>query len=132
MDVHCSIGHFWQCVIVSPLTALMQDQVSKFRMKGLRAAYVGGEEEKGFDSVMNGDVQLVYLSPESVLSQTHWREMFKTPCYHDNLVCLAVDEAHLVEKWYVRTNCSCTVHSYTVICMPVCLCAFCCLLTNYL
>ena len=68
-------------------------------MKGLKAAYVGSEKEKEFDGVVNGDVQLVYLSPESVLSQTHWREMFKTPCYCDNLVCLAIDEAHLVEKW---------------------------------
>ena len=90
--------HHCITVVVSPLTALMQDQVSKFQSKGLKAACVGGEE-KGFDGVINGDVQLVYLSPESVLSKTHWREMFKTPCYSDNLVCLAIDEAHLAEKW---------------------------------
>ena len=36
--------------------------------------YVGGEEEKEFDSGVNGDMQLVYLSPEAILSgQAHWR-----------------------------------------------------------
>ena len=93
-----SSNHHCITVVVSPLTALMQDQVSNFWSRGLKAAYVGGEE-KEFDRVMNGDVQLVYLSPESILSQTHWREMFNTPCYHNNLVYLAVDEAHLIEKW---------------------------------
>ena len=38
----------------------MQDQVYRFRLKGLNAAYVGVKE---FDGVMNGDVQLVSLSP---------------------------------------------------------------------
>ena len=55
------MGHF----IDTCITALMQDQVSRFRLKGLKAAYVGGEEEKEFDGVVNGDVQLVYLSLES-------------------------------------------------------------------
>ena len=35
-------------------------------------AYVGSEEVKGFDGVVNADVQLVYLSPEPVLFQTYW------------------------------------------------------------
>ena len=83
-------------VVVSPLTALMEDQVSKFRAKGLKAAYVGCADS---DDILNGDVQLVYLSPESVLSHSHWRDMFHTLTYQNNLVCLAVDEAHLVEKW---------------------------------
>lgn len=94
-----AVAHHCITVIVSPLTALMQDQVSKFRIRGLKAAYVGGEEDQQYESIVNGDAQLVYLNPEAVLSQTNWREIFNTPCYHDNLVCLAVDEAHLVEKW---------------------------------
>lgn len=51
------------------------------------------------DKVLNGNAQLVYFSPEALLSIPFWRELFKTPSYRDNLVCLAVDEAHLVEKW---------------------------------
>ena len=57
-----------------------------------------GGAEVNCDDILNGDVQLVYLSPESVLSHTHWRDMFHTLTYQNNLVCLAVDEAHLVEK----------------------------------
>ena len=84
--------------IVSPLTALMQDQTAKFESRGLKVAYLGGEEDK-IDSVMDGNVQLLYFSPECILSHSHWRDMLMTPCYQNNLVCLAVDKAHLVEKW---------------------------------
>ena len=84
--------------IVSPLTALMQDQTAKFESRGLKVAYLGGEEDK-IDSVMEGNVQLLYFSPECILSHSHWRDMLMTPCYQNNLICLAVDEAHLVEKW---------------------------------
>ena len=55
--------HHCITVIVSPLTALMQDQVSRFRLKGLKAAYVGGEEEKEFDGVVNGLFQLMGIHP---------------------------------------------------------------------
>ena len=41
----------------------MQDQVTKFTATGLKAAFVGG-----FDSVINGDMQLVYFSTESSLT----------------------------------------------------------------
>ena len=82
--------------IISPLAALMQDQTAKFESRGLKVAYLGGEE---YDSVMDGNVQLFYFSPECILSHSHWRDMLMTPCYQNNLICLAVDEAHLVEKW---------------------------------
>ena len=71
--------------------------------------------------MMNGDVQLVYLS------QTHWCEMFKTPCYRDNLV------AHLVEKingkYMIIVNCSCTGYTCmycALVCVCVCVCAHAC------
>ena len=55
--------------IVSPLTALMQDQTAKFESRGLKVAYLGGEEDK-IDSVTDGNVQLLYFSPECILSHT--------------------------------------------------------------
>ena len=96
-------GHHSICIVVSPLNALMLDQVTKFTSKGMKAAFVGsGQEERAvYDSVLNGDMQLVYFSPESPLTVPCWREMLKSSCYKENMVCLAVDEAHLVEKWYV-------------------------------
>ena len=75
-------SHHCIAIVVSPLFALTSI----------------GCQEMDNDRIINGDMQLVYLSPESVLSHTCWREMFKNPCYQNNLVCLAIDE---VEKWYV-------------------------------
>lgn len=88
-------------VVVSPLTALMEDQVAKFTSRGLQAAFICGEREKRavHDRIASGCVQLVYFSPEALLSIPFWRELFKTPFYRSNVVCLAMDEAHLVEKW---------------------------------
>lgn len=42
---------------------------------------------------------LVYISPESMLTNLKFREMFRSDVYQHNLVCLAIDEAHCVEKW---------------------------------
>lgn len=59
--------HHCITVIVSPLNALMEDQVAKFRSKGLKATYVGCDQIDT-DAVINGEMQLLYLGPESVLS----------------------------------------------------------------
>ena len=83
-------------VIISPLNALMQDQVAKFTSRGMTALYVGSECSTYADKVINGEVQLTYMSPETILT---FPEMFRNHHYQENLVCLAVDEAHLVEKW---------------------------------
>ena len=87
-------------IVLSPLNALMEDQVSKFSSRGLQAAFVSGEEEKQ-SRILSGSVQLVYFSPEALISIPFWRELFKAPYYRNNIICLAIDEAHLVEKWYV-------------------------------
>ncbi len=88
-------------VVVSPLSALMQDQVSKFTTKGVRAVYIGSEQDDPLarQKALKGEAQLVFMSPESLLSVLMWREMFRSRVYQENIVCLAVDEAHLVEKW---------------------------------
>ena len=89
-------------VIISPLNALMQDQVSKFTHRGMSAVYVGSEcSSTVANNVINGKVQLIYMSPESVLTVPTWREMFRNRHFKENLICLAVDEAHLIEKWCV-------------------------------
>lgn len=98
-------------VVLAPLTALMQDQVASFREKGLSAACVGGrhcalQSVVGDEElVATGKAQLVYMTPETVLSEPMWREMVRSPTYRSNLVGLAIDEAHLVEKWSVIEHC---------------------------
>ena len=84
----------------------MQDQVAKFSSKGVVAAFVGGLQVNNSvqDEALSDTVQLLYFSPEVLLSMPVWREMLRSPCYQENIVCLAVDEAHLVEKWCVLYN----------------------------
>ena len=91
------------CVVVSPLVSLMKDQVAKFSARKLRCAYVGEEQtdKELKSSVLAGEFQLVYTSPESLLCVLHWREMFRTKVYEKNLIAIAVDEAHCVEQWLV-------------------------------
>ena len=84
-------------IVISPLNALMRDQVSKFSSRGLKTAFIGTEEVQ--EKALCGSLQLIYFSPEALLLLPFWRDMLKSPYYHNNIVCLAVDEAHLVEKW---------------------------------
>ena len=87
-------------VVVAPLSALMEDQVASFKSRGLKASFVGVSlSMKEEDAVIKGDIQLVFMSPETILSDSGWRDMLNTSVYQKHLVALAVDEAHLVEKW---------------------------------
>lgn len=69
--------------------------------RGIKAAFVGidQKDERVKDDVVNGHYSLVYMSPESMLTNLRYREMFRSSVYQENLVCLSIDEAHCVEKW---------------------------------
>jgi superfamily II DNA helicase RecQ len=80
----------------------MQDQVAKFTSRGMSAECVGGYCSPALaEKITDGKVQLIYMSPETVLSCLTWREVFRNCHFQENLVCLAVDEAHLIDKWCV-------------------------------
>ena len=70
-----------------------------------------GKSQKDDDireGVVKGCYKLVYLSPEAMLLNCMWREMFNSAVYQENVMCLAVDEAHCVEKWYQHHVCVCS------------------------
>ena len=77
-------------------------QVAKYGSKGIKAAFVGKDQkdETIKEQVIKGDFELVFMSPESMLTVLKYREMFRSVAYQKNLVCLAIDEAHCVDKWY--------------------------------
>ena len=77
--------------------------MSGFLSKGITAAFVGKEQEDKMvkDGVLKGQYQLLFISPESLIMNLQWREMLCSEVYQQNLVGLAVDEAHCVTKWYV-------------------------------
>ena len=87
------------CVlIVSPLVSLMKEQVSIFGRKGLTAIYVNDEDSKL--SLLSGTLaQLIYVSPETLLTDREFRDILESPVIQESIKALIVDEAHCVKKW---------------------------------
>lgn len=86
---------------VSPLTSLMMDQRSKFAPCGISCEYVGEAQQdmSVIKSVVDGDVQLVFISPENLICNRLFRNMLTSAKYREHLVALVVDEAHCVKTW---------------------------------
>jgi len=86
-------------IVISPLIALMQDQVMALRQNGLRADFLnsslsadqaGGVEKR----VLSGATDLLYVAPERLLSEGFQRLLQKFP-----IALFAIDEAHCVSQW---------------------------------
>ena len=88
-------------VVVSPLKILMADQVDSCSHKGLKSVSVCGDESSRqlYNSVINGNFQVVYISSEMLIGKKMWRDMLLSDCYQDRLVGVIIDEAHCVKKW---------------------------------
>ena len=86
-------------LVVSPLTSLMLDQRAKFSPRGLRVEFVRElqSDPQVLQNIQAGKFQLVFVSPESLLTNPIWREMVRSLVYQENLVAL-VDKAHCVKK----------------------------------
>ena len=86
-------------VVVSPLIALMQDQVAALRQMGVAAAFLNStlpwfEQTEIANRVANGDLDLLYLAPERLLQEDTLALLERSPV---NL--FAIDEAHCVSQW---------------------------------
>ncbi|XP_063076479.1 ATP-dependent DNA helicase Q1-like [Engraulis encrasicolus] len=81
--------------VVSPLIALIQDQIREAERLGVSAAQLGGENDS---DILNGHFQLVFGSPESWLKEK-WLTMLGSTVYRTNLVGIVVDEVHVTYKW---------------------------------
>ena len=97
------------CIVVSPLTALMKTQVETLKGRGTRAVYLRGfdadenvdsdsEEKQSFAlrSIKNGDCQLLFASPETLL-QCH-RDIVLFIARKGILKTIFIDEAHCIKK----------------------------------
>ena len=87
------------CIVVSPLIALIEDQISNLKQRGIKAvALTGGISSNQLitllDNCLFGNYKFVYLSPERLqqtLVQNKIREM--------NVNLIAIDEAHCISQW---------------------------------
>ena len=87
-------------VVVTPLVAIMKEQVSELAKKGLSAVHVTPELDEMVESaLMDGKFSVVYISPEQLLGRVKWREMLHSDVFQKNLVGFIIDEAHCVKKW---------------------------------
>ena len=90
-------------LVVSPLTALIADQVSSLRKLGIKSIHVSkdiGEKEK--EALHEGEYQIIFFSPEELLQNELWHDMILSKTYNKALVGFVVDEAHCVKKWWVN------------------------------
>jgi len=87
------------CIVITPLIALMKDQVGNLRRRGIRAAaiYSGLTREEIVTTLENcifGGVKILYVSPERLSS-----ELFRTKLRHMKVSFITVDEAHCISQW---------------------------------
>ncbi|XP_028413088.1 ATP-dependent DNA helicase Q-like SIM [Dendronephthya gigantea] len=86
-------------VVISPLKALMDDQVRYLQKLGVTAVCVTDEhDDKLVGEIINGHYTHIYGSPECLLTST-WRGILSSRHIKSSLVCVAVDEAHCISQW---------------------------------
>ena len=77
----------------------MMDQRQKFAPTGLTVEFVGEAQKDDAMCTSVGDVQLLYISPESLLNNKKYWHMFQTKAYQERMIAFVVDEAHCVKMW---------------------------------
>jgi ATP-dependent DNA helicase RecQ len=86
-------------IVVSPLIALMQDQVDALRELGVQASYLnsslsGGEARRVESDVLQGRVDLLYVAPERLATPAFLELLGRS-----RIALFAIDEAHCVSQW---------------------------------
>ena len=86
-------------IVVSPLIALMQDQVDALRQLGVRAAFLNSslpmdEQGRVEQALLAGELDLLYVAPERLLTERFLGQLDRI-----QLALFAIDEAHCVSQW---------------------------------
>lgn len=87
------------CLVITPLIALMKDQVSHLRQRGIRTAAIHSDMThsailQALDNCVYGGTQILYVSPERLHS-----ELFQAKFRHMKVSFITVDEAHCISQW---------------------------------
>ena len=86
-------------VVVSPLIALMKDQVDGLTRQGIPAAFINSTLEQSeitdiFTRMANGEIKLLYVAPERLTNYYFLQNLSELP-----LSLFAIDEAHCISQW---------------------------------
>lgn len=87
-------------VVISPLIALMQDQVNRLEQKGTSAAFLNhtvddADYKRTMQAVRTGNIKILYLAPETLVQRGEIHVMLQD----SNVSCFAIDEAHCISQW---------------------------------
>ena len=87
------------CLVITPLIALMKDQVRNLRERGIKAlaVYAGMTKEEilvALENCIFGDYKFLYISPERLGT-----ELFQTKLRHIKVSMITVDESHCISQW---------------------------------
>jgi ATP-dependent DNA helicase RecQ len=87
------------CIVVSPLIALMKDQVENLTQKGIKAIAITSAMQKreidiALDNCVHGPIKFLYLSPERLET-----EIVKVRLQKMNINLIAIDESHCISQW---------------------------------
>lgn len=87
------------CIVVTPLIALMKDQVANLRSRGIKAVAIysgmkNSEIVSALENCIFGDYKFLYISPERLSS-----ELFLAKIRKVNVTLITVDEAHCISQW---------------------------------
>jgi ATP-dependent DNA helicase RecQ len=86
-------------IVISPLIALMQDQVDALELNGVNASFLnstltGAEQQQVRKQLLNGEIDLLYVAPERAMT-----EDFLQLLQQCEVALFAIDEAHCVSQW---------------------------------
>jgi ATP-dependent DNA helicase RecQ len=86
-------------IVISPLIALMQDQVEQLKLDGVNAAYLNSSVDEQdaattFTEIESGKIKILYVAPERMLQPRFLKQISQT-----KISAFAVDEAHCVSHW---------------------------------
>lgn len=87
------------CLVVSPLIALMKDQVEHLNRRGIPATYINSSLsrkviDQKLQQAMDGEFRFLYLAPERLKTEMFLQRLDRMP-----VTLLAIDEAHCISQW---------------------------------
>ena len=94
-------------IVVSPLNALIDEQINKLKSAGVNCTSLrvcgekvdGAFEEKVLEDLQDGKFELIVTHPEVLVSNRQCRDLFLSAYYQKNVRAVVVDEAHCIIEW---------------------------------